>query len=101
MYLNHIMDGFMGPLKADQMNILIAAVLMVLPIIMIILSLILQKSVCRIVNIVLPIIYLAVNISNIIGEKWFYYLLYGGIEIIIVIYIFYISLKWKNMKLDK
>jgi len=35
-----------------------------------------------------------VNIGNLVGEKWAYYLFYGIIEIIITITIIIISIKW-------
>ena len=46
------------------------------------------------INIIAGIVYTLVNVGNIVGEKWAYYLIYGIIEIIITILIIIKSIKW-------
>lgn len=95
-YLGHIEEGFMGPLQANQTNLAVAGLLMAIPALMIAFSVIFERKGNKIVNIVVSILYIFVNIANLIGETWIYYLFYGVIEIAINIYIIYIAFKWKQ-----
>lgn len=95
-YIGHIEEGFMGPLQANQTNLAVAGLLMAIPALMIAFSVILKVKANKIVNIVVAILYVFVNIANLIGETWIYYLFYGAIEIAINLYIFYIAFTWKH-----
>ena len=95
-YLNHVIDGFMGPLQANQSNLLMASLLMAIPALMIPLSIVLKDRVSRITNIVISILYVFVNIGNLVGETWIYYIAYGVIEIILNITIITIAIRWKT-----
>ena len=95
-YLRHIEEGFMGPLLANQTNLAVAGLLMAIPALMIAFSVTLKTKGSKIVNIVVSILYIFVNIGNLVGETWIYYLFYGAIEIAINLYIIYIAFKWKQ-----
>lgn len=86
-YVSKVIDGQMGILTVSQSTLLISSVLMLLPIVMIPLSLSLQKKPVYILNCIVGILYTFVNISNLIGEYWLYYLVYGVIEIAITVLI--------------
>ena len=94
--LGHITEGFMGPLQANQTNIAVAGLLMAIPALMITFSLVWSSKVSKILNIAISILYVFVNIANLIGESWIYYIFYGVIEILINLYIIYIAFKWKT-----
>ena len=93
-HLNEIMEGLMGPFEINQISLLIAGVLMAIPALMIIANLFIKLNQIRWINIIAGIIYTFVNIGNIIGEKWAYYLFYGIVEIGIAILIVVITIKW-------
>lgn len=94
--LDHIAEGFMGPLQANQTNLAVAGLLMAIPALMIPFSVICKSKVSKILNISISILYVFVNIANLIGESWIYYIFYGVIEILINLYIIYIAFKWKT-----
>jgi hypothetical protein len=92
--LDEILKGFMGPFPATQGSLLVAAIMMMIPAIMVFLSLILKPRLNRGVNIVLGALYILVNIGNVIGESWAYYLLFGVVEIVIASLIIWFAWKW-------
>ena len=94
--LNHIIEGFMGPLQANQSNLLMASLLMAIPALMIPLSIVLKDRVSRVANIVISTLYIFVNIGNLVGETWIYYIAYGVIEIILNISMIFIAFRWKT-----
>ncbi|MDH8678110.1 DUF6326 family protein [Fusibacter bizertensis] len=94
--LNHIIEGFMGPLQANQSNLLMASMLMAIPALMIPLSIVLKDRVSRVANIVISTLYIFVNIGNLVGETWIYYIAYGVIEIILNITMIFIAIRWKT-----
>jgi hypothetical protein len=94
--LNHIIEGFMGPLQANQSNLLMASLLMAIPALMIPLSIVLKDRVSRVANIVISTLYIFVNIGNLVGETWIYYIAYGVIEIILNITMIFIAFRWKT-----
>lgn len=95
-YLNHVIEGFMGPLQANQSNLLVASMLMAIPALMIPLTVLLNVRISRITNIVIPTLYIFVNIGNLVGETWVYYIAYGVIEIILNITMLFIAIRWKT-----
>jgi uncharacterized membrane protein len=84
----------MGPLPVTQSSLVAAAILMLIPAVMIFLSLALKPKVGRWANIILGVLYTAVNISNLIGETWAFYLLYGVVEIALTFLIVWYAWQW-------
>lgn len=93
--LDHINEGMMGPIQANQTNLAVAALLMAIPALMIALSVLLNSKASKRINIVLSILYVFVGIGNLIGETWIYYIFYGGLEIAINILIITMAVRWK------
>lgn len=89
-----MLEGFMGPFPATQGSLLIASILMIIPAVMVFLSLTLKAKVNRWVNIIFGVLYTLVNISNLIGETWVYYLLFGVVEIVFTLLIISYAWKW-------
>jgi hypothetical protein len=89
-----ILEGMMGPFPATQGSLLTASILMIIPALMVFLSLTLNARVNRGINIVFGLLYTLVNISNLIGETWVYYLLFGVVEIICTGLIIWYAWKW-------
>jgi hypothetical protein len=73
-----------------------ASLLMVIPAVMVFLSLTLKPRVGRWANIVLGVLYTCVNISNLIGETWAYYLLSGAVELAATLLIVWYAWTWRN-----
>ncbi len=92
--LSSMLNGRMGPFEVSSMGIFWAGLLMVIPSLMIPVSILTGASVGRIINLIISPVYLLVNIGNLIGEEWGYYILFGSLEIGVVIFIFLISLRW-------
>ena len=98
--LNDMINGFMGPFPVGQLSLLIAGLLLALPVLIIIANIFIKMTIIRWINIIGGIVFTFVNIGNLVGEKWVYYLLYGIIEIIITITIIILSIKWPR-KIEK
>jgi len=92
--IEKMMSGHMGPFLVSQNSLLVASLLMVIPALMIIISLTLKPKINRYINIVVALVYVFVEIGNMIGETWIYYLVYGIIEVIITVFIILKAIKW-------
>jgi len=91
-----MLEGFMGPFPATQGALLTASILMIIPAVMVFLSLTLKSKINRWVNIVTGVLYMLVSISNLIGETWVYYLLFGAVEIACTLLIVWHASKWSK-----
>jgi hypothetical protein len=94
--IEEIMDGLMGPFPVTQGSLVVASLLMIIPAIMVFLSLTLKPEVNRWTNIALGVLYTLVNISNLIGESWAYYISFGVIEILLTLLIVWYAWKWRH-----
>ncbi len=94
--VKEMLDGLMGPFPVTQASLLSASILMIIPAVMVFLSLTLKPNVNRWVNIALGALYTAVNISNLIGETWAYYIFFGIVEIVFTLLIIRSAWKWPN-----
>jgi hypothetical protein len=92
--IDEVRRGVMGPLEVSQATLVLASVIVIIPAAMIVLALLLPARVNRPLNLVLAITYTLVNISNLVGEGWVYYVLFGIAEIAITVYIFLTAWRW-------
>ena len=92
--IDEIRRGVMGPLEVSQATLVLASLIVIIPAVMIVLSLLLPARVNRPLNLVLAILYTLVNISNLVGEGWVYYVLFGIAEIAITVHIFLTAWRW-------
>ena len=83
-----------GEFEVSQATLLVASLIVMIPAGMIVLSLLLSPRVNRSLNLVLAILYTLVNISNLVGEEWIYYFLFGIAEIAITVHIFLTAWRW-------
>jgi hypothetical protein len=95
-HIEKIMEGFMGPFPVTQGSLLSAAILMMIPAVMVFLSLTLKSKVNRWANIILGVLYTFVNISNLIGETWAFYIFLCVVEIALTLLIVGYAWKWRN-----
>jgi hypothetical protein len=95
--LDEIMQGLMGPFRVSQSSLLAASVVVIIPAIMVFLSLILKPTVNRWTNIILGVLFTLVNISNLVGETWVYYLLFGALEIVLTLLIIFHAWQWPTL----
>jgi Family of unknown function (DUF6326) len=94
--VEEMMARRMGPLPVTQGSLLTASILMLIPAVMVFLSLALRPRVDRWANIILGGLYTAVNIGNLLGETWAFYILYGVIEIALTLLIVWYSWRWTS-----
>jgi hypothetical protein len=93
--LEEVARGVMGPLDVSQGTLLLASLIVIVPASMIALSLLLSTRVNRSANLVLGVVYTLVNITNLAGEGWAYYLLFGVAEIAVTVFISVTALRWR------
>jgi Family of unknown function (DUF6326) len=94
--IEKIMGGLMGPFPVTQVSLLVASLLMIIPAVMVFLSLALRPTVNRWTNITLGVLYTLVNINNLIGETWAYYIVFGIVEIVLTLLIVRYAWKWRD-----
>ena len=96
--VEEMIKGLMGPFPVTQGSLLTASILMIIPAVMVFLSLTLKSIANRWANITLGVLYTAVNISNLIGETWVYYIFFGIIEIVCTLLIVWNAWKWPKQE---
>jgi hypothetical protein len=97
--IEKMMEGFMGPFPVSQGSLLSASILMMIPASMVFLSLTLKLAVNRWVNIIMGILYTFVNIGNLMGETWAFYISFGIVEILFTILIVGFAWQWRPREL--
>jgi hypothetical protein len=97
--IEKMMEGFMGPFPVTQGSLLSASILMMIPAGMVFLSLTLKLAVNRWVNIIMGILYTFVNIGNLMGETWAFYISFGIVEILLTILIVGFAWNWRPLEL--
>jgi hypothetical protein len=96
--ITNIVNGQMGPFSVTQWSLFSATILMMIPAVMVFLSLTLKSKVNRWVNIILGALYTFVNISNVIGETWVFYISFVIAEIVLTCLIIGYAIKWRNLE---
>ena len=94
--MQEVMAGRMGPLPVTQGSLLSASILMLIPAVMVFLSLALKPRASRWVNLALGALYTAVNVWNLVGETWAFYILFGIAELALTLLIVGYAWKWRN-----
>lgn len=94
--IQEMTQGMMGPLPATQGSLLAATILMIIPAMMVFLSQALAPSANRWTNIIVGVLYTLVNIGNLLGEGWAYYLLFGAVEIVCTLLIIGYAWIWRT-----
>ncbi len=95
-HLDEMLAGRMGPLPVTQSSLFAGSVLMVIPALMIFLSLALKPGASRWANVILGALYTAVNIANLVGVSWAYYILFGVVEIALTLLIIGYAWRWRT-----
>lgn len=84
----------MGPLDVSQASLLAASVVVIIPAVMVFLTLVLKQKLARLTNIILGVLFTLVNIANLFGEGWAYYILFGVLEILATLLIVRYAWNW-------
>ena len=92
--LDEISQGRMGPFQVSQGSLLAASIVVSVPALMVFLSLTLKPSANRWTNIALGALFTLVNVTNLIGETWVFYLLFGALEIVLTLLIVRYAWTW-------
>lgn len=96
--LSNMINGKMGPFDVSSMGIFWAALLMVIPSIMILISPLASARVSRIINVIVSPLYFLINIGNLISETWLYYYLFGVLELALTVFIFITAFRWPKQE---
>ena len=96
--IERVMSGFIGPFKITQLSLVLASLTTILPSLIIVACLFLKPKYLKWINIVGGILFMLVNIGNLVGETWAYYWVYGVIEFLITVAIVIKSIKWPRVK---
>jgi hypothetical protein len=96
-----ILDGKMGFLAVTQGSLAAASALMIVPALMALVNVLVSAPAARIADIAAGACYFAVTVGNIISETWAYYLLFGVIELILVVVICVKAIKWPVIEQGK
>jgi hypothetical protein len=95
-----MMAGQMGPFPVTQVSLLVMAILMIIPAVMVFFSLVLAPKVSCWVNAILGVPYTLVNISNLVGETWAYYISSGVVEVLVTLLIVWTAARWPNREVQ-
>ena len=98
--IEEMISGRIGPFPVTQGSLLAFSILMMIPAVMVFLSLALKPTVSRWANIILGVLYTFVNISNLIGETWVYYIVFGVVEIVLTFLIVWYAWNWRTPRAD-
>jgi hypothetical protein len=96
-----MISGQIGPFPVTQGSLLAFSILMMIPAVMVFLSLALKAKVSRWANIILGVLYTCVNISNLIGETWAYYVVFGVVELVLTSLIVWYAWKWRKPEMKE
>lgn len=96
--VEEMIEGLMGPFPVTQGSLLVASIMMIIPAVMVFLSIALKPKMNRWANITLGALYTVVNIGNLIGETWAYYIFFGVVEIALTLLIAWYAWKWSTQE---
>ena len=90
-----MMAGRMDPLGAVTQGVLVGtAAMLALPSLMIFLSVALAPRACRWLNVVVGLLYTAVQLMVISGSGWAFYIAFGIVESALTLLVVWIAWKW-------
>ncbi len=92
--IEKMLEGFIGPFEVTQGALLTASLLMIIPTLFIALPLFTATKWARGLCLGFAVLYTLVNITNLVGESWTYFIIYGALECIVTISIAVIAYKW-------
>ena len=92
-----IIAGELEGIQITQEMLVASTFLMLIPILMIFLSLVLKPKASRWINIILGIVYVAINLITVLttGGAWIYYYVFAAVEIVFSALIVGYAWKWK------
>ncbi|MCP4539715.1 MAG: hypothetical protein GY832_21465 [Chloroflexi bacterium] len=96
--IENIIAGMVWKLEITQAWALSSMILMAIPILMIVLSVTLKAKVNRWANIIVGVLYIVVEIGNLAGETWAFYILAGIIEAVLTVLIVWYAWKWPQQE---
>lgn len=94
--IDEIRQGMMGPLEVSQTTLLFASVIVIIPALMVFAPLVLKPKPNRWANLILGAVFTLVNIGNLVGESWIYYILFGLLEITVTLLIVRYAWRWRE-----
>jgi hypothetical protein len=98
--LENALAGKVAGFDASQTFLLLATLYIMVPSVMIVLSLIVQPSRNRIMNMVASVVYLVTIGLSMVGEEWIYFLVGSLVEIVLLLTIAYVAWTWPRTSAD-
>ena len=96
--LEEIIAGKMGPFPTNQIMLLAALTLMMIPSLMIFLSLALKAKWNRWTNIIVGILKIVVLVAAVIGESWAFYIFATIVELVLLSLIIWYAWTWPKQE---
>ena len=97
--LEDISAGKIGLFDVSQGMLAVMGVLMIIPALMVSVCLFLKEKAAKWFSVAVGILYILVNVGNLVGEAWVYYWIFGITELAVTIGIVVFALKWKTKDL--
>ena len=97
-YIQQSLAGKMGPFHTSQVTLLAGSIFISIPCLMVFLPLVLKSKTCRLLNIILALVYTLVNAISAFTTHWAYFIYFGVIESILTVLIAWYAWKWPRVK---
>jgi hypothetical protein len=92
--LQNSLNGKVFVFEANQLFFFLTTVYILIPSSMVYLTLVLKPSITKMLNLVIPALYIFTIAGSMVGETWLYYLLGSAVEILILIVLMRYAWKW-------
>lgn len=95
--LSQILNGGFDGISFTEPFLLFFSVLLEIPILMVILSFLLERKINKPLNMIAAIIMIIIQVGSLVsGENTMHYIFFSGIELIILLVIIVLSVNWKR-----
>ena len=92
--LQNALEGRVFIFEVSQLFLFLTTLYIVIPSLMIPATLVLKPGLSRLLNIVIPMVYIVTIAGSMIGEEWIYFLFGSLLEVVILLAIMRYAWKW-------
>ncbi len=96
--LQNALEGNVFVFEANQLFFLLTTIYILIPSCMVFLTLVLKARVSRMMNLILPTVYILTIAGSMVGETWLYYLLGSVVEILLLSALVWFAWKWPKQE---
>jgi hypothetical protein len=94
--LQNALEGKVFVFEANQLFFFLTTIYILIPSSMVYLTLVLKPSFAKILNLVIPALYIFTIAGSMVGETWMYYLLGSVVEIAVLVVLMFHAWKWPH-----